>query len=113
MENKFKKGQKLYGVFVRVEPGENKAPFRDEVGRDTRVQEVEYFAPSYADVFCSRVVVRENLLEIENEMLFEREKDAKQKESEVQRRIAISLYDDVKLLKIDMEKIKKLLILPR
>ena len=113
MENNFKKGERLYGVFVLGEPGEAKDFFKDELGRDTRVQEVEYFAPSYIGVFSSRVIVLESVVDIDNCMLFKRQKDAKEKELEVRRKSAMKLYDDVQSLKSDMEKVKKLLVLPK
>lgn len=113
MEQIFKKGDKLYGVFVSGEPGASIERYRDELGRDTRVQEVEYFAPSYFGEFYSRVILRENLVDIENDMLFKNEKTAKEKELDVQKRNSIKLYDDVQSLKSDIEKVKKLLVLPK
>lgn len=107
MENQFKKGEVLYGVFVLGDPGEEKKPFTDESGREVRVQKVEYFAPSYFGVFSSRVVLRENLVDIDNCMLFKKLRDANAKKENVEKNNRLKLYDDVQTLKAKIEKIEK------
>jgi len=106
----FKKGQTLYGVFVLGEPDQAVKVFSGEPGRDTRVQKVEYFAPSDLGYGASRVVVREQIADIENHLLFKKEGDAKEMELKIQKEMRLSLYDDVQKLKYEMSKIKKFLV---
>jgi len=79
-------------------------------GRDTRVQKVEYFALSNLGLGVSRVIVREQIIEIEDEMLFEKESEAKEMELKIQKEMRLSLYDDVQKLKDDMSKLKEVFI---